>query len=148
MNRYLVDTNIFLYARGKDHPYRESCRAALRAAGDGQVGLECSVELVQEFAHVLLRREIDRASALQQVDEVRGQCRIHTFDAEVLAQTVTLLREHEPLGVRDAVHLATALHAGITLILSTDRVFDDAPHVQRIDPAAQDAPWATAPNGH
>lgn len=141
MNRYLVDTNIFLYARGQDHPYREPCRAVLRAAGDTRIILESSVELGQEFAHVLLRRGIDRASALEEVDEVRGQCRIHAFDAQVLARTSALLREFETLGVRDAVHLATALQAGITRILSTDRAFDHIPSVQRVDPAAPDEPW-------
>lgn len=141
MNRYLVDSNVFLYARGKDHYYREACRAVLAAAARRQVVLEASVEAVQEFAHVLLRRGVDRSSAIDEVHEVRSQCRLHSFDADVLAQAVSLLRAYDGLGVRDAVHAATAVNAGLSAIVSADQVFDTIDEVTRVDPAAPDTPW-------
>lgn len=145
MNRYLVDTDVFLYARGTIHHYREPCRAVLRGAARGDLGLDASVEVVQEFAHVLLRRGVDRLSALQEVDEVRSQCRLHAFNIDVHTQVLALLRAYDSLGVRDAVHAATAVHAGLTAIVSTDRVFDVVEEVTRVDPATPDAPWfATA----
>lgn len=141
MNRYLVDSNVFLYARGEEHPYREPCRVLLRAAADGRLMLEASVEVVQEFGHVLLRRGVDRSSALEEIDEVRSQCRLHAFDADVLARALGLLRAYDSLGVRDAVHAATAMQAGLDSILSTDRAFDTVEEVTRVDPATPDAPW-------
>ena len=142
MNRYLVDTNVFLYARGKDHRYREPCRAILQAARDRRIVLEASVELVQEFIHVLLRRGLDRASALDEANEVRSQCRrMHAFDGDVLTEALTLLRRHDELGVRDAVHAATARRAGISSVLSADIAFDAVDELTRVDPAAPDAPW-------
>lgn len=142
MSRYLVDTNVFVYARGREHPYREPCRAVLEAARDGLVVLEASVEVVQEFAHLLLRRVQDRAEALAEVTELRSQCRVHAFDLAVLRGALELLGRYPQLGVRDAVHAATAVRAGIGQIISTDQAFDPVREVVRVDPAAPGAPWS------
>lgn len=134
MSRYLLDTNVLLYARGGDHPYRRPCRRILLAAGDGALQLTASIELIGEYTHVLLRRGVDRTSVLEEVAEVRGLCRPVAFDADVLDRATALLRRHDGLGVRDAVHAATALHLGGLPVLSTDRVFDRLDEVRRVDP--------------
>lgn len=136
MIRYLVDTNVFLYARGVAHRYREPCRDVLLAARDGAVALEASVEVVQEFTHVLLRRGMDRPATLEEAAELRDQCRLHALDVEVWREAMHLLAEHAQLGVRDAVHAATAVHAGLPAIISTDLAFDELADVERIDPIA------------
>jgi predicted nucleic acid-binding protein len=136
VTRYLIDTNVFVYARGTDHPYRMPCRTILRSARDGALTLEASVEVVQEFAHLLLRRGVDRVAALEEVAEVRAQCRLHAFDVDVLNEVTRLLAEQPTLGVRDAVHAATAVQAGIPAIITTDRVFDRLRGLTRLDPIA------------
>lgn len=134
MRRCLVDTNVFLYARGREHEYREPCRTVLTAARTGRVGLIASVELVQEFAHVLLRRGVPRADALDQAEEVRAQCDLRAFDGRVLAEAMRMLRPHPGLAVRDAVHAATAVLSGVQEVLSTDQAFDALDDVRRLDP--------------
>ncbi len=141
-DRFLVDTSIFLYARGVDHPYRTPCREVLRTAADGGIALDGSVEVVQEYVHVLLRRAMPRQAALDEADEVSRQCRLHPLDAAVLTTSLRLLRGHADLGVRDAVHAATALSAGLDMIISTDRVFDRVDGLTRLDPADASAPWS------
>lgn len=141
MRRFLIDTNVLIYARGATHPYREPCRAILRAAAKGDIQIEASVEMIQEFAHLLLRRQPDRRDALAEVEEARGQVRLHPFGDEVLRISLDLLLRHPTLGVRDAVHAATALHAGLATIISADRAFDDLAEPDRIDPADPAAPW-------
>lgn len=143
MSRYLLDTNVFVYARGRAHPYRDPCRSVLRAARGGHIEAEASVEVVQEFAHLLLRRALERAQALEEADEVRSQCRLHPFDADVLQRALWLLGRYPALGARDAVHAATALEAGVGRIVSVDRVFDSLSELERIDPAAEAAPWTS-----
>lgn len=142
MTRFLIDTNVFVYARGHEHPCREPCRAVLRAALDGLIELEASVEVVQEYAHLRLRRGSDRETALDEADEVRSLCQLHPFGLDVLRQALRLLRRYRDLGVRDAVQAATAMHAGLPAILSTDRVFDRIEEVVRVDPAAEGVLWA------
>lgn len=141
MTRVLVDTNIFLYARGRDHDYREPCRAIVRAAAAGALRLEASVEVVQEFTHVLVRRGVDRASAVAQAQEVSAQCLLHAFDEDVLALALALVAEHPALGMRDAVHAATALGADLMQVVSTDRAFDGIEGFARVDPRDPSAPW-------
>lgn len=141
MSTYLVDTNVFVYARGGEHRYRAPCRAVLRAAANGIISLDASVELVQEFANVMLRRPVDRRHALAEIDEVRSQCRLHAFDQRVLRDALDLVATYSHLGVRDAVHAATARAAGVRQLLSTDRAFDTVAEVERVDPAAPGMPW-------
>lgn len=50
-------------------------------------------------------------------------------------------RTYPALGVRDAVHAATALRAGLSSIVSADLAFDTIEEVLRIDPAAPGNPW-------
>ena len=85
-----TSSSVFVYARGAEHEYREPCRAVVRLAGQGVLAGEASVELVQEYAHILR--------------------------------------------VRDAVHAATALRRGISIILSADHDFDDIAGLERLDP--------------
>jgi predicted nucleic acid-binding protein len=139
----MVDTNVFLYARGAAHPYRQPCRQILTAARDGVIALDASVEIVQEYTHVLLRRAIPRSQALDEADEVARQCRLHAFDHPVLTRSLSLLRRHPALGVRDAVHAATALTVDLDQIISTDRVFDDVDGLTRLDPSSTSSPWVT-----
>lgn len=144
MTRVLIDANVFLYARGRAHDYREACRAVLWTAAEGSIRLEASVEVVQEFAHVLMRRGVDRSAAVTQAREVGAQCLLHAFDEEVLTRVLTLVADHPTLGMRDAVHAATALGAGIEQVVSADRAFDDVEGITRVDPLDADSPWNQA----
>lgn len=132
--RYFVDTNVFLYARGGEHRYRGACRQLLALVAGARVRLVASGELVQEFAHVLLRRGLARKDALAEASEVRRLCSIQSFDEPVLTAAFDLMRHYPVLGARDAVHAATAIAASMTAIVSTDRVFDDLAELERLDP--------------
>lgn len=49
MTRFFVDSNVFLYALGAEHRYREPCRRLIELADAGHLRPEASVELVQEI---------------------------------------------------------------------------------------------------
>lgn len=133
MKRFLYDTNVFLYARGTEHRYRAPCRAILRAASEGSIGGELTTELIQEHAHYLVRRGVERATIR---DECSGFSRFPVLpvtlaDMRIAADLFVL---HPRLQMRDAVHAATAVNNGIHLIVSADRGFDDVPGFVRLDP--------------
>lgn len=138
MTRFLYDTAVFVYAVGKEHPYRDPCRRIVAAARDGAVTGEASVEVVHELAHVLLRRGGDRARALRLAGAAAELARLHEFSPSDLPLVMALLADHSALDARDAVFAATALNRGISLILSPDRAFDEVPGLDRIDPSAPD----------
>lgn len=125
----LLDASVFLYALGGEHALRAPCREVLAHPG---LELHASVELVQEVVFHRLRRA-DRDQAVAEARLVADSCRLHDFDAAVLRRALSLIAEGR-VGGRDAVHAATALEAGIGVIVSPDSDFDGIPGIVRIDP--------------
>lgn len=91
--------------------------------------------MVQEFVFHRMRRG-DRRSAVRQARDVAALCVLHDFDSAVLRTALDLIADTEGLGGRDAVHLATALRHGLTMIISPDQAFDGIPGIRRIDPSS------------
>ena len=113
---------------------RAGCRRIVAAAGSGEIELHASVEMVQEFVFHRIRRG-DRRSAVRQARDVAGLCILHDFDRIILQTALDLIADTDNLGGRDAVHAATALQHGLSLIISPDRAFDQVVGIRRLDPA-------------
>jgi len=134
LTRLLVDTAVFVYADGGEHRYREPCRRIIGLVAAGDLELEASVELVQEFAHVQLRSGRERAVVLARARRVADLCMLHPADVRDGRMMLRLLAEHDRLMPRDALFAATALNRGIDGILSPDRDFDGIAGLERVDP--------------
>lgn len=130
----LLDSAIFVYAVGADHPLRESCRQLVEALGHDRLQGEASVEAVQEFLHQRVRRTSDRAGAVQLARHVAGLCPMHDVTVADLRTGLELFVQHERLQARDALHAATALNRGIPVIISPDTGFDGLAQLRRVDP--------------
>jgi predicted nucleic acid-binding protein len=128
------DSNVFLYAVGREHPLRAACLRALAEVESGTVAVATSSEVVQEVLHVLSRRD-HRTEAIQLVRWVLE------FVPDVLPvrrEEVALaceLMDRSNLSSRDAVHVATMRLNGLTEILTADRHFAAIEGVRRLDPA-------------
>lgn len=132
--RFLYDTAIFVYARGAEHEHREPCRDLVRLAAEGVLAGEASVELIQEYAHILRRRGLGGTGVREQARDVAALCLLHDFGEDDLRLALNLVATHPALRVRDAVHAATALRRGISVIVSPDRDFDGIAGLERLDP--------------
>ena len=139
MRRFLYDTNVFIYALGKDHPHRVACRRVVDLAGEGVLRGEASVELVQEFLHIRARRSGDRVEAVREAEAVASLCSLHDLTELDLHLALSLFRRTEGIAARDALHAATALNRGIDAILSTDEDSDAVPGLERILPEDAEA---------
>lgn len=135
MTRFLYDTAVFVYARGAEHHYRDACRVLVARAQTGALVGEASVELVQEYAHILRRRGVVGATVREQARDVAGTCLLHDFTGADLQLALNLVETHPSLSIRDGVHAATALRRGIPVIVSPDCGFDGIPGLQRLDPS-------------
>ncbi|SDI89243.1 hypothetical protein SAMN05444157_0673 [Frankineae bacterium MT45] len=131
----LVDTAVLAYAIGGAHELKAPCAAIIAAAGNGEIELHASVEMMQELLFHRLRRG-SRTGAVAQARDAGGLCRLHDFDQAVLAAALGLVERVEGIGGRDAVHAATALVHGISTIISPDRAFDVVPGLRRVSPEA------------
>ena len=135
MRRFLYDTSIFIYALGREHPYREPCRRILDWAGAKKLVGEASADLLQEIAHQRFRRTRSRADAVEAARMAAELCKLHPLDPSDVRRGIDLFEQHPRLDARDAVFAALALNRGIDAVLATDRAFDEVDGLERIDPA-------------
>lgn len=135
MNRpVLVDTAVLAYALGGEHKDRAACQRLVAAAGAGEIELHASVELVQELLFHRMRKTTRKIAAAQARDTAQ-LCVLHDFDAAVLTRAIDLVAASRSIGGRDAVHAATALHHGLSHVVSPDLAFDGIDGLHRLDPA-------------
>ena len=116
-----VDTNVFMYAVGGEHPLKPKARAFFREAIETVRPLVTSSEVLQELLHAYLpvgRLEtLDAALAL--VDGTVGT--VWSVEAEDVRLARILVGEHPGLRARDLVHLACCRRRDVTRIETYDR---------------------------
>ena len=129
-----LDTNVFLYAAGGDHPYRQPCQRILRRVADGELDATTSSEVVQEVLYVLVRRGLrSQALSLARSILIVFPALLEVGAAEMDA-ACGLLESTPELAPRDAVHAATMLTHGVDTIISADPHFDRLPQLKRVSP--------------
>ena len=131
MREVFLDSSVLLLAGGAPHPLQGACRAIVDEVASGRVRGHLSAEAVQEFVHHRMRRDDPRAVPAARA--ISRFCVVHPFDLAVLDGALALVAAGSVRG-RDAVHAATALHAGFTEICSADTDFDRVPELDRLDP--------------
>lgn len=115
-----VDTNVFMYAIGAEHPNQSAARAILAGGPALAGGLCTSAEVIQELLHVYHRRgDLHRfglASALVEAS-VRTIWSVSVEDVRLAAD---LAPAHADLKARDLLHLATCRRRGASGIETFD----------------------------
>ncbi len=144
MKRFLYDTNVFVYAIGREHPLREPCRDIIARARRGELLGEASCDLLQELAHQRYRQTGDREAACRAARDVSKACIVHSLRLADVLRGLKLFEGAEGLDGRDASFAAVALERGIDVILSADRAFDEVPGLTRVDPSDNEAVEALA----
>jgi predicted nucleic acid-binding protein len=127
-----LDTNVFLYAAGADHPLRRDCQQILRRVAEGNFSAITSTEVVQEILYVLSRR----GRSVEAITVARSAMLLFPGLLPVtrtdMLTACGLLGRYPGVPARDVVHAATMLNNGITSIVSADGHFDDICEVRRI----------------
>ena len=130
----LVDSNIFMYAAGGEHPFKKRAAAFLERAAEGSVEAAIDAEVLQEILH--------RYRALKRWKEGRlvyDTARILfpevlAVTGEVMDGARRLMDEHSGLMARDALHAAVVAVYRLTSITSFDHDFDRVAGLQRLEP--------------
>lgn len=120
---------------GREHPYKDPCRAILARAGAEELRGEASANLLQELAHQRFRRTGNRTEASDVARAAARVCKLHGLEPDDVQRGIDLFEAHAELDARDAVFAAVALNRGIDVILSADRAYDEVRGLERIDPA-------------
>ena len=128
-----IDTSVFMYAGGADHPLREPCREVLRQVASGRLSATTSAEVVQEVLHRFARGRRDAGARMAtDVLDLFGQ--VLAIDTSVVREVVARYEGATTLSARDAMHVATCRVHRIDRIVSVDTGFDAVHDVTRIDP--------------
>lgn len=136
--KYFLDTTVFMYAAGREHPLKAACTAVLRRVAEEEIDAVTNTEVLQEILHryeALGQGEQGLRLARLAVDQVGGQ--VLPVTLRDLRRTFELKDRHgAAMRSRDAVHAAVMLNAGLTHLISSDRHFDVVEGITRVDPAA------------
>lgn len=135
LGRVLLDSSVFIYAVGAEHPYREPCRAIVRSLVEGQsLTGEASVLAAQELLHQRARRTGDRAEAAHAARAMTSFCTLHVLTVEDMVLATEMFERSDGLDAAAACHAATAINRGTPIIVSPDRGFDGIGGLARLDP--------------
>lgn len=131
---FFVDTNIIMYALGKEHPLRSPCRKYLESIKNGEIVVVTNTEVLQEILYRYFSIQMP-AMAEKTCIAMKVFCkRIYPVTLDEIAKALLLLKEYRSLNPRDAIHAATMLNNGIEKIISADSHFDTIKGIKRISP--------------
>ena len=131
-----IDTNIPIYASGREHLYKEPCARVLTIVAESPFAFVTNVEVLQELVHHYLtsrRWELGR-HVVRSFAEVMHD-RIEPIYEEDILLAVRLADHHPHVSTRDLVHAAVMQRLGADCIISADTDFDRLPGITRLDPS-------------
>jgi predicted nucleic acid-binding protein len=129
-----IDANIFIYASGGAHPYRDPCRAILTEIESGRIDANVDTEALQEVMYVYWYRK-QAAIGLQYIDRLLVLFPSPlAVDKVIVSEARGVMGSHPMLDPRDAIHAAVVRVHGLEGIISADRGFDSIPGLTRFDP--------------
>ena len=130
-NSIFLDTNIFVYAVGKNHQLKTACQEILVSLEASDFQAVVSVEVWQELLHYFQKRN----NFIETIDLFFSlPITVLPVNENILRQSFKLLKRYSKLQARDAIHVATMLEYNISQIFSADTDFDNIQAIQRIDP--------------
>jgi uncharacterized protein len=130
----LIDTNIFMYAAGRESPQRSPCQRFLEKTVAGGGPATCTdAEVLQEILHRYRSLKVPDIG-FQLFDTVSQLgIPILAVSDRTLREARTLLEQYPSLSTRDGVHLGVMREHGIEEVLSYDRGFSQVPWVKRLE---------------
>ena len=130
----LIDTNIFMYAAGKESPQRLPCQRFLDRIVNGEGPAACTdTEVLQEILHRYRNLKVPEVG-FQIFDAVTHLgIPILSVTDRAMAETRRLLEDYPILSTRDGVHLGVMREHGIEEVLSYDGGFSEVPWVKRLE---------------
>jgi len=133
---FFIDTCIFIYAAGADHPLKQPCVEILRAVADGRIRAVIDVEVVQE---ILYRHQ--RIGQIEEGLKIARQALaiahvVYSIEEEDVRFCLEMFGKYAKKGVkaRDLIHVAVMNRMGISDIISADKDFDEVEGIRRHDP--------------
>jgi predicted nucleic acid-binding protein len=131
---YFIDANLIMYSLGGPHPLKAPCIHLLRKIQSEDILAVTNTEVLQEILYRYLtigKPEIGEKAYRSLTRICVNVLPVKLSDTDT---ALALLKVHQPITSRDAIHAATMINNGIKEIISTDSHFDLLPEIKRIAP--------------
>ena len=131
-----LDSNIFMYAAGKPHRYKNPCLHILKDVETKVLSAIINTEVLQELLYRYAHIGIPEKGLQLCLDVLKYPVRILPVAEEDMRKAIELFGQYRSKGLkpRDIVHAATMKTSNITKIMSADKNFDVFDSLTRIDP--------------
>jgi predicted nucleic acid-binding protein len=127
--KVFIDSNIPMYAAGKEHPNRTPSIKVLELISEGEIIGVTSTEVFQEILYRyqaidLLYKGLELFDSFSSIiDEA------FSININIMREARNILKDNN-INARDAVHIATMDHYEISYIASHDRHFKKFKHIR------------------
>lgn len=133
----VLDSNILVYAVGRDHALRDHCRAIVAAIRDGIIEATTTIGMIDEFLHVHAKSR-GRAEAVQVAEDYLALLSpLLVVEEADLRPAFRLFERVDGLDVSDAVLAAAAIRADAQALISADQAFGRVPRLRHVDPTGE-----------
>jgi predicted nucleic acid-binding protein len=135
--KVFIDTNIPMYAAGKDHPFKNKCLGILESIATEGIEAHTDTEVLQEILYryyYINQRETGFAIFDLFATIMDKQILPVRHGDMTLARLLAEKEETLKLSPRDLIHLAVMLNNDIRHIVTTDRGFTGIPGIEVITP--------------
>lgn len=129
----LIDTNVVVYAGGKDHPLKDSARRILSDIAGGALQANLDAETLQEILHLYSSRGERRKGFETLRDILVLFPNPIPVGREEVEKACDFMQQYFFLGARDAIHAAVVILHGLEGIITADRVFDRIKGVRKFE---------------
>ena len=130
----LLDANVFLYATGREHPYKQASISLLSMTQQGTLAATTDVEVFQEILHLHQSRD-QAAFGIALVEEALASFPdALPITAGTIVAAVDILHRYEIVEARDAIHAAVVFENNLEGIISADGGLDAISGLVRFDP--------------
>jgi hypothetical protein len=138
---FFIDTNIVMYAAGKEHQHKNPCASIILGIASGSFQNDFGIPITdtEVFQEILYRYALlgrwKRGISLSK-DFLALGLKVLTISSNEVVKMIELAEVYQDKGVapRDLVHVAVMINHGIRNIISVDSHFDLIAEVVRIDP--------------
>ncbi len=134
-----IDTNVPIYAAGRDHPLKRPCSQILILAAEHAGAFVTSAEVLQELLHRYLALGIwqqGREAFRRFADIMVGH--VAAIEPEDVVRAAELADTSLGLSGRDLLHTAVMQRLDVSRIISADADFDRVAGIRRLAPTAID----------
>ncbi len=131
-----LDVNVFMYAAGKPHAYKNPCLHILKDVETQALSAVVNTETFQELLYRYSHIGVAEKGVQLCKDILKYPLAILPITKADIQLAIELFEHHKDARVkpRDAIHAATLKNNNISQLISADKDFDSFDFLTRIDP--------------